>query len=236
MKIAICDDEKIFLSELKSKIYDYSNKYNWESIIDTYDTGFGLLNSNLKYDIIILDFQMDDLDGLETAKLLREGVNKLSCIIFLTSYPEIAISAYDVDTYRFVVKDTLYTGLYKALDDFRTMYREDYEIIIKSENESFTINTEDIVFIEVLDKHSYIHLSNMKVLQTRKTLRELYKEVPHTHFLKIHKSFIINFKYIYQTGNHFVKLRTYEKSIPISRNYSTKFKNTYYNYLQGNKV
>lgn len=236
MKIAICDDEKIFLTELKSKIYDYSNSCNWEPIIDTYYSGIDLINSNLKYDIIILDFQMENLDGLKTAKILREGKNKLSCIIFLTSYPEIAISAYEVDTYRFVVKNSLYDGLYRALDDFRKMYRIDYEIIIKSDNESYTINTENIVFIEVQDKYSFLHLADNKVLQTRKTLRQLYKEVPHTHFFRIHKSFVVNFKYIYKQGNYFVKVKTYKNDLPISRNYFSKFKQKYYNYLKGNRV
>lgn len=235
MRIAICDDEKVLLSELKSKIYDYSNSYNWESIIDTYDSGTDLINSNLKYDIIILDFQMENLNGLETAKILRDGINRLSCIIFLTSYPEIAISAYEVDTYRFVIKDTLYDGLYRALDDFRKIHKEDYDISIRAENESYTIDTETIVFIEVQDKYSYIHLANNQILQTRKTLRELYKEVPHTHFFRIHKSFVVNFKYIYERGNYYIKVKTYKNDLPISRNYFTRFKQAYYNYLRGNR-
>ena len=53
MKIAICDDEPIVLSELKSKIYDYSNMHNWESVIDSYSRGQDLINSKTKYDIII---------------------------------------------------------------------------------------------------------------------------------------------------------------------------------------
>lgn len=235
MKIAICDDEKIFSIKLKSKIYDYSNQHNWESIIDIYNCGLDLINSSVKYDIIILDYQMDNMNGLETAKLLRSGINKLSCIIFLTNYPEIAIPAYDVDTYRFVVKNFSFDGIYKALDDFRKITKTDYDISIKLENEFITVNTENITFIEVQNKHSYLHLINDIVISTKTTLTHLYNELPHTHYFKIHKAYIVNFKYISVRGNSFVKVRNYDYELPISRNYLSQFKQSYYNYIKSNK-
>lgn len=61
MRIAICDDEKSFSSVLKSKIYDYSTLHNWESVVDTYDCGYDLINAKIKYDIIILDYQWSKL-------------------------------------------------------------------------------------------------------------------------------------------------------------------------------
>lgn len=232
MRIAICDDETSFSSILKSKIYDYSNLHNWDSVVDTYDCGYDLIKNKVKYDIIILDYQMEPIDGLETAKLLRSGINKFSCIIFLTSYPEIAISAYDVDTYRFVVKNTLFDVLYKALDDFRKIIKTNYDISIKSDNEFFTINTENITFIEVQNKSSYLHLCNEQIYETKKSLTDLYKVLPHTHFFRIHKSFIINFMYISERGQNYVKVRNYDLELPISRNYLSKFKQKYYNYLK----
>ena len=71
MRIAICDDETLFLSQLKSKIYEYSNNHNLEPVVDEYTVGSNLINSNIKYDIVILDYQMDKIDGLETARQLR---------------------------------------------------------------------------------------------------------------------------------------------------------------------
>ena len=139
MKIAICDDESGFLEEVKNKIYEYANSHNWEPAVETFTSGEELTLLNEKFDLIILDYQMEGLTGLETAERLRQGKNCLTCIIFLTSYPEIAIPAYSVDTYRFVVKNTLYAGLFKALDDFRAIQRLDYDISIKSEGELVTL-------------------------------------------------------------------------------------------------
>ena len=80
MKIAICDDETLFLSQLKSKIYEYSNKHNLDPVVDEYTVGSNLIDSNIKYDIIILDYQMDKIDGLETARLFINGINEFACI------------------------------------------------------------------------------------------------------------------------------------------------------------
>lgn len=232
MKIAICDDDLTLMRELKSKIYDYSNLHNWESAIDTYECGIDLINSGKKYNIIILDYQMDDLNGLETAKLLRTGMNKFACIIFLTSFSEIAIPAYEVDTYRFVVKNTLYEGLFRALDDYRNSTSVNYDISVKSNREFVTINTGNITFLEVQNKDCYVHLQDSKVIHTKTALGKLFKILPHTHFFKVHKSYVINFKYLDKHNNTSIKIYNYDLDIPISRNYLSKFREAYYTYLK----
>lgn len=76
MRIAICDDEKSFSSVLKSKIYDYSNLHNWDSVVDTYDCGYDLINTKIKYDIIILDYQMEQLmDWKQQNYCVQESIN-----------------------------------------------------------------------------------------------------------------------------------------------------------------
>ena len=232
MRIAICDDEIGFLEEVKHKIYEYSNSHNWESVIEVFHSGEELIKFNEQFDLIILDYQMNGLTGLETAEQLRQGKNALSCIIFLTSYPEIAIPAYSVDTYRFVVKNTLYSGLFKALDEFRTIQRLDYDISIKSEGEFVTLNTSDIVFIEAQNKEIYIHLQNQNVLVTKTKLICLYQRLPHSHFFKCHKSYIVNFRYISNRSCNEIHLRGIVNSIPVSRNYKQAFTEKYNIYLK----
>ena len=175
---------------------------------------------------------MDYINVIDTAKLLRKGKNRFSCIIFLTNYPEIAIPAYEVDTYRFVVKNDLFDGLYNAFDDYRLSIKPDYDISIKSGNEYLTIYTENIVFIEAQNKDILIHLSNNEIITTKTNLTTLFSEVPHTHFFKIHKSYIVNFKYIAIQGSNYIKLKGFPLIIPISRQQLSKFKIAYYNFIK----
>lgn len=231
MRIAICDDEHHMLELVKAKLYDYSNSHNWESAVDEFDNGNELIKSNTKYDIIILDYQMKEIDGLETARLLRKGHNSQACIIFLTSFPEIAIPAYDVDTYRFVLKNNIDNGLAKALDDFRNIQSYDVKLSVKVDREFLSLNSKDIVFIEVVDKVCFIHLNTGKVIEAKVSLSSLYSKLPKTHFYKTHKAYVVNFSYISRRRENDIFLKNYNLSIPISRNYLSTFKRKYYNFL-----
>lgn len=232
MRIAVCDDEHHMLKIIKEKLYDYSNTHNWDSVVDTYDNGNELLKSDTKYDIIVLDYQMNEIDGLETARLLRKGHNSQACIIFLTSFPEIAIPAYEVDTYRFVLKNNIDSGLTKALDDFRNMQTYDVDICVKVGREFVSVNSSDIVFIEVVNKICYIHLNTGKVIETKASLSSLYGKLPKTHFYKVHKAYVVNFSYISKRKENDIFLKGCNTSIPISRNYLSVFKSKYYNFLK----
>lgn len=232
MNIAICDDDIQFCDILKDKIYTYSNDHNWESVVDVYYSGEEICNTDKKYDIIILDYQMHILNGLDTAKTLRKGVNAFSCIIFLTSFSDIAISAYEVDTYRFVLKSALFEGLYKALDDYRKLIKLSHSIRIKSEGDFLTIPTNDIVFFESQDKIVLFHLSNGSVLNTRNKLSAILKLLPSTEFVQISKSFVVNFKYIVRESENTLILKNITDVLFISRNYAKQFKQKYINYLR----
>ena len=236
MRIAICDDDIKFVENLKLKLYDYSNSHNLEPVIDSYYSGEELINCKTKYDLIILDYKMGELSGIDTAKELRKGKNKFSCIIFLTSFPEVTIPAYDVDTYRFVVKDFMFDSLYKALDSFRNNQKYDYDISVKLKNELITINTENIIYFESQNKNVIIYLTNGENINIKIKLSLLYKKVPNTHFIQIHKSYIINMNHIQIIHPTSIKMRGIELTVPISRNFKNVFLTKYNNYLLDRKI
>lgn len=102
MKIAVCDDEMVLFEELYTLLNEYS-ALKKEPILTTYfKTGNDLLLSTEKFDIIFMDYQMDDIDGLETSKRLRLK-NSNVAIIFLTVFPKIVFQSFEVNTFRFLL-------------------------------------------------------------------------------------------------------------------------------------
>ena len=145
MRIAICDDKMILHEELKKNLDKYSINRNVIINCDDYSNGFDLLQSNIEYDIIFMDYQMDGIDGLETSRQIRK--NKIdTAIIFLTSYPNIVFDTFEVNTYRFLVKPINYEKLSSALDDFLASQDDSNFILIKSDELNKRINIDDILY------------------------------------------------------------------------------------------
>ena len=99
MRIAICDDEVSMVQILEEKI----KKLLPDAVIDKYLSGDELIASGSKPDILFLDIQMPGMDGMETAKVLRQD-NENMILIFVTAAEEYVFQAFDVGAFHYLVK------------------------------------------------------------------------------------------------------------------------------------
>jgi len=121
LRIAICDDYPYFRKNLVSIFTAYKNESLHCIDIHEYSCGEDLLDSDIYYDIIFLDYMMTGLNGFDTAKKLRtNGIE--SKIIFITNYTHFVYDAFEVRTFRFYEKPVNPEQLYKALDDYVRKY------------------------------------------------------------------------------------------------------------------
>ena len=135
LKIAICDDDKDFLFQIKSFISSWGNKPN-NLIMQTFEDGDTLIHTHTEspFDIIILDVVMPLLNGIETAREIREH-DKSVKLAFLTSSPEFAVDSYTVKANNYLLKPIKPEKLYCCLDEFQTELRQNTQnIIVKSNN------------------------------------------------------------------------------------------------------
>ena len=97
LKIAVCDDDKAFLLQIKSLIQQWENKPNLLNI-EVFEDGDTLIHAHNEssFHIILLDVVMPLLNGIEVAKEIREHDTSVK-IAFLTSSPEFAVDSYTVN-------------------------------------------------------------------------------------------------------------------------------------------
>lgn len=119
-RIAICDDEKIFRDDLKEILIRYMTDRGIMLEIDTFSSGkeFAELGIEMvKYKIVFLDINMDELDGIMTAKKIREN-SKDMFIVFVTAFVNYTIEGYKVDAVRYILKDNknLVASVYECMD------------------------------------------------------------------------------------------------------------------------
>lgn len=228
MRIAVCEDEKIFYMELNQ----YLNKYSIERKIDIIDfhfsNGYDLLASSLEFDIVFMDYQMDGLDGMETARRLRSK-NKNITIIFLTCFPQIVYQAFHVNTFRFLTKPVNLTELFNALDDFLKTIDGNILLTLKTYDGIHRIRLSELIYAESQGKHTLLRTADGQY-DCLKYLGEIEKMLPQDKFFRCHRTFIVNYEHIKSHDNQNIYLVNGEMA-KIGRTQLALFKNEFQNYI-----
>ncbi len=224
MLAAICDDEAIFRKELKDILLEYKRTHRVHLDIVEFADGKALLESEDKFDIVFLDYEMPELNGIETAKTLRRNKN-ICCIIYITSFPEYVFESFEVGTYRYLVKPLDRERLTNALDDFIKDKKMMAPIVINTEGEQIVISSEDIIYLEGDGKYCYVR-TNDRFVRSSKTVAGVLELLPQHCFYRTHKSFAVNLYCVVSFKGNEVLLNNGEK-VKISRNKISAFKDVY---------
>lgn len=115
MHIAICDDEEFFRKSLIEQLNKYSIEKGLDFLYYEYKDGVDLLASKIDFDIIFMDFQMKDKNGIDTVSALRQRNNNTH-VIFASSYKDVVFDSLKVKTFRFLIKPIEKEKLYEALN------------------------------------------------------------------------------------------------------------------------
>ena len=140
-----------------------------------------------KYDIVFLDINMDEIDGIETAQEIRKVSNDIF-IVFVTAFISYAVEGYSVNAIRYILKNN---------ENFAELIFECIDAISKKMNYSVK-KKELLLYIE-----SKLHKLNFHIMEDRLNTYSLYgkldefeKELEDKAFLRIHQSYLINMKHI----------------------------------------
>lgn len=228
MKIAICDDEAFWINELRVLLEEYYITRHIDCYFTLFSSGTELLKTHDKFDVIFMDYQMENLNGIEAARKIRIENNKCA-IIFVSSYPDIAIDTFEVDAYRFLVKPIDKDKLFKSLDDYRNEIESDDFIVLKSRENETILRASEIIFCEALGRHTLIHTTKGNI-DSAKNIKEIEKLLTKNYFFRCHKAFIVSFPHIAAYDNNSITLVNGEKAY-ISRNYLSKFRIVFHEYV-----
>lgn len=207
--IAICDDEIHFRNNLKNNIVQYMEKELIEYEIDTFVSGKELLSLGIemiKYDTVFLDINMEEVDGIETAKKIRE-ISSDMFIVFVTAFISYAQRGYGVNAIRYILKSN---------NNFQEVINECMESILNrksylTEKKTFKFSTEtkEIFLDRILYIESLLHKLEFHVMEKELKIYTIYEKLSEVDkilsaygFVRIHQSFLVNLKYIRGINNY----------------------------------
>ena len=217
IKFAICDDEPFMTEEISQYLSRYVEEKNIAPYcVSCFPNGRLLLESDCDFDLIFLDIQMEQPDGMETAKMLRQRKNR-SLLVFVTVMKECVFDAFEVHAYDYLIKPLDYHRFKRTMD--RAVKDLDQQagkhIIIRKSASCQVVPLSQIMYCEVQGRKVYIHQADGKVIDYYDKLEDFQRRVDR-RFFRCHRSYLVNLDYIRGCAAGLATLSLGDK-IPVSR-------------------
>lgn len=215
IKIAVCDDDKKFSARLKFLIDEYFAKQDIGSNVTSYNRGTVFLTEGIDCNAVFLDIEMPDMDGFEVAEQIRSN----TLIVFVTTHNELVYSSLKFRPFRFIRKAYLEEELPEALEAVNkeiARLNAGSKFILKTRSGDVLLNINNIEYMEIYTHSIQIYTVNGEVLECYGSLSELEKQLKGFGFVRTHKSYLVNCRYIFSIEKNRIVLDN-KTEIPLSR-------------------
>jgi two-component system response regulator LytT len=239
-RVAICDDEEKQRELVKNMLITLSVKTNIDFEFELFDSGEELVshyeNNESPFHILLLDVEMNGINGIRTARKIRDLKNLDEQIVFLTSYPEYMLESFDVVTFQYLIKPVApHIFEEKMLKLCQYFQAHDKKIlIIKSAYEEVVLKYDDIIAIEVAKsltiKNKLNFVTSNKTYESKGIISSYALALKDCNFLQIHRSIIINLLHVKKFAGGMV-LMSNGVELPIGRSKIKEVKDIYTKFM-----
>jgi two-component system LytT family response regulator len=194
LKCMIVDDEPLAVKMLEN----YVGRTEGLTLVASFNDPVKALAAldEMQVDVLFLDIQMPDLDGLNLSRMVASTTR----IIFTTAFKEYAFDSYEVNALDFLLKPIRYQKFLNAIEKARQWFdrpqqkqeSEATSMFIRTDNQLKQIDFSKIVYVSGLKDYICIFIENEKrPLITHMTMKAIEDMLPHSRFMRVHRSFIV---------------------------------------------
>lgn len=223
IRIAACDDEPIILRQLQQYCTELTE---YEIEMDMYDSveslSMQLECEGISYHIYLLDINVHNLNGMEIAKKIRQQ-DPHAIIIFITGYTEYMEEAFEVTTFRYLVKPVSKERFQEAIrQSIAYMGKVKPKFVFQTNRDYFSVPCEDIMYMEKDKRIMQIHTRDREY-QCYMTVGNAMKQLPEQHFMQLSSAAVVNLDYVTKIAGNTVWLDN-DMALSGSRSYIGKMK------------
>lgn len=231
IRIALCDDNHLAADTIAASVRSFFADKNLATQIHTFQKPKELLDfcERSAVDLVLLDIEMPELDGIRLGQILKEK-DLAPEIIYISNREDQVFSALHVHPFGFVRKSCFLKDLEDILTSYMTLrvQKEDTQkILVTTPSGRCSIELDKIQYFEGDGTYQTIVLADdkpaLKIASRMKTLQENLEE---QGFLRIHKGYLVNYRYIGSIRTGEVVLKS-GKSLPISRGKTQEMRDRY---------
>lgn len=222
LKIAICDDEYITAEYYYEQIKQIFEKEGIEYQIDLFtDSGklLAALYSDKQWNIYFLDIDMPLINGLALGKKIRE--TDTDCyLIYVSIHRECVYDSLQARPFRFIPKDEFHARIESCILDILADYRSESEsdfITFENRSSMYRYRISDIIYVHSIDKYVSLALKDETHTEAiRFKMSDIEKQLLPHGFIRIHKSYLVNYRYIKSIQSTYIVLDD-KTQLPVSR-------------------
>ena len=229
MRIAICDDQTVCLEQTHSVVKKCLR--GAEGRIDLFKSGVAFLRAfkDRPYDLVFLDIEMPEMDGITLAKNLRKFSADVP-VIFLTSHIEYALEGYEVNALRYLTKPVDPAKLQNVITVVVEKMRQQRILWIKTDMGEQKLLIKDILFMEAQNQNILIN-TGKAIHCVRYNLSDYEKELAQDGFFRIHRGYLVSLAHIKSIGKSEITLDN-SATLPVSRNKEKELKEALFQHIR----
>lgn len=166
------------------------------------------------WDILLLDIEMGEMDGVQLAKKLRQ-TNQAVQLVFITGFSDFMAEGYEVSALHYLMKPVRKEKLFAVLDRAaENLGRREKRLRVAFDRQEEWLPLSQITYIEAQKQYVVIH-TQTREYRMKATLADTEKELDE-YFLKCQRSFIVNLRHVLRISSDCVELKN-GVQVPISR-------------------
>ncbi|GIP23259.1 LytTR family DNA-binding domain-containing protein [Paenibacillus sp. J22TS3] len=239
-RVAICDDEGNQRELVRGNLTALSVKSNIEFELELFTSGEELVKyyegNGTPFHILILDVEMNGMNGIQTARHIRSLNHLDEQIVFLTSYPEYMVDSFDVMTFQYLIKPIAQERFEeKIIMVCQYLQALDKKfMIIKSGYEELVLKHDDVIAIEAAKsltiKSKLNFITTHATYESKGILADYSLALKGCNFLQIHRSIVINLLHVRKFASGAV-LMSNGMELPIGRSKMKEVKDVYTKFM-----
>lgn len=232
IRIAVCDDDKVFSERIKRLIEQYFTEQSTETDIAVFISGAEFLSDNTDYNAVFLDIDMPDISGFDIAEQISGKSSTL--IVFVTTHDELVYSSLKFRPFRFIRKAYLEEELSETMEAVNKEILKlgsNKKFMLQTKNGEVLLDVNNIEYIEIYTHSIQVHTADGEILECYGSLSALEKQLGDFDFVRTHKSYLVNCKYIFSIEKNRIILDD-KTEIPLSRYKADFVKSKFKNHLR----
>lgn len=235
LKIAVCDDEQLYLDNTRAMLEQYAAVCDAEFEAKAFSVSSALLDcieSGEHFDIYLLDIYMPGVSGMSIATELRSLGVRVP-IIFLTSSTEHAVEAFGVDATHYLLKPYTQQNFFAAMDKAMQSISvsADDSIVLKVGGELQNISVFEIQYCEAADNYQRIRMKDGSERMVRMTAAELYRMLENFGcFHRCGRAYILNLSYVTKVTANSAVLKN-GSSLPMPRSVIAPLRSAFFDHF-----